>query len=465
MKKIIFCFLIALQVVSTQAEIQNITFLVDMTKSKLSNLKSIELRGSIAPLSWDKSKILSDTNQDGIFEITVPFDVAENTILEYKYLCNGVWEKSVNKTLKIKQNLVINDVWQVVPIDKTMKPYTFIVNGATYSFNQRMHSEQVVHGVSQLVMKNGKVDTLLTYGYRDVAKDLPVDANTLFHIGGMGVSITSFAILRAAEKGMLDLDKPINNYLKTWTLAPNKSEPNVVYSTRDLLMSKIELNNVDKPYGYVEGAKIPTLLQLLNGEKPSKLKKVKVGRSSTKATNFSVSAGLIGQQLLEDVYGKPYADIIEMEVLQPLKMTRTIIGASLNAAQQENASVGYLKNGKPVKGDRMIFPELGYGGVWTTPQDYAKFITCLMRAARGEDTSLLSQAMAKKALESDTEFRPLVFPKGQHNYFGGAATGFRTQTTFDVEQNWLTVTFMNSWENWRVMLEVEAAANRKIEVN
>jgi CubicO group peptidase (beta-lactamase class C family) len=450
---------------SVNAEIQNITFTVDMTKSKQSNLKSIELRGSAAPLSWEKSKVMNDTNQDGIFEITIAFDLPENTIIEYKYLCNGVWEKSRNKQFKIAQNLIIKDTWEIVPVDKTMKPYTFMVNGASYSFNQRMHSEQVVHGVSQIVIKNGKIDTLLTYGYRDVEKDLPVDANTLFHIGGMGVSITAFAILRAAEKGLIDLDQPINNYLKTWKLEPNSTEPNVIYSIRDLMMSKIVLNNVEKPYGYVEGTKIPTLLQLLNGEKPSKLKKVKVGKTTTKAANFSVSAGLIGQQLLEDIYNKTYIEIIETEILKPLKMDRTIVAASLTIAQQENASVGYLKNGKPVKGNRMIFPELGYGGIWTTPQDYAKFITYLMRTARGEDTSLLSQTMAKSALESDSDFRPLIFPKGQHNYFGGAATGFRTQTTFDVEQDWLMVTFMNSWENWRVMLEVEAAANRKIGMN
>jgi CubicO group peptidase (beta-lactamase class C family) len=460
MKKIILFIITFIQILSANAENLTIKFTVDMSKSSFKPIKSVGLRGSIAPLSWDKSFPLTDENNDGIFEGSITFSTASNTIIEYKYLCNEKWENTGNRTIKAKNDITENNAWEKIILSKNGNPYTFIMQGQEYSFNQRMHSEQTVHGVSQILIKNGKVDTMLSYGFRDVENSLPVDANTLFHIGGMGVSITAFALLRASEKGLLDLDQPLNNYLKTWKL-----ESNTPYTVRDLMMGKIRFNTEKKPYGYVAGKKIPTLLQLLNGEKPATLPKTKVLQNDNKSANFSISAALIGQQILEDVYQKSFADIIEMEILKPLKMTQTIVSQSLTNEQLQNASVGYLKNGKAVTGNRMIFPELGFGGIWTTTQDYAKFITYLMLAARGEDNTLLSQKSAKAAVESNGDYRALVFPRGDHNYLGGAATGFRTQTTFDVEQNWLMVTFVNSWENWRVMLELERAGRQKLEVN
>ena len=460
MKKIILSILVLVHFLTANAEIQNIKFVVDMTKSNFKNITTIGLRGSLAPLSWDKYIPLKDENNDGIFEGTVTFDGKNGTILEYKYLCNEKWENSGNRSLKTKNDIEISDIWEKIALSKYGNPYAFIVNGEEYSFNQRMHSDQIVHGVSQILIKNGKVDTMLSYGFRDVENSLPVDANTIFHIGGMGISITAFAMLRAVEKGLIDLDKPLNDYLKSWKL-----EANTAYTVRDLMLGKIRFNTEKKPYGYVLGKKIPTLLQLLNGEKPSTLPKTKVLKNDKNDANFSVSAALIAQQILEDVYQKSFATIVEMEILKPLKMTQTIVNQSLTNEQSQNASVGYLKNGKSVEGKRLVFPELGFGGVWTSTQDYAKFVTYLIKAARGEDNSLLSQKLAKSAVEPDGSFRSLVFPRGDHNYLGGAATGFRTQTTFDVEQNWLMVTFMNSWENWRVMLEVERAGRQRLEVN
>jgi CubicO group peptidase (beta-lactamase class C family) len=328
-------------------------------------------------------------------------------------------------------------------------PYTFKKNGQIMDFETRMKSEQMVHGVSQIIMHNNSVDTLLTWGYRDIDEKLTVNENTIFHIGGMGQSLTAFAVLCAAEAKLLDLNQPLNQYLSSMKIEGS-------FTVRDLLIGKIKMNGENKPDGYEKGKPIPTLQQILNGANICNTPKLKQENEISDKPLFNIFTGLIAQRLLEDIYKKPFTEIIQNIILAPLDMKNTFVTAELSEKQCENASVGYDKKGKALKGKRLIFPELGYGGVWTTPSDYAKFISYLMKASRGEDNRLLSKDLAKAALTPENQFRALIFPKGDDgNYFGGAATGFRTQTSFNADENWLIVTFMNSYENWRVMIDMD----------
>jgi CubicO group peptidase (beta-lactamase class C family) len=313
-----------------------------------------------------------------------------------------------------------------------------------------MKSGQTVHGVSQIILRNDKVDTLLTWGYRDIESQLKVDANTVFHIGGMGQSLTAFAVLRAAETKRLSLDAPLNQYLASVKIEGS-------FTVRDLLLGKINLNGVTKPDGYEKGQKIPTLQEIFAGAKGTNTPKMKQ-KSSKSDNKFNIFAALLAQDMLENIYKMPFGEIIEKEILKPLEMKNTFVKAELSDAEAQNASVGYNKKGNAVAGKRLIFPELGFGGVWTSPSDYAKFVSHLIKASKGEDNRLISKQLAIEAIKPNNGYRALIFPQGDSgNYLGGAATGFRTQTSFNAENNTIMVTFMNSYENWRVMLDVEKA--------
>jgi hypothetical protein len=429
---------------------QSITFKVDMRQTKKQTNSIVALRGSISPLSWKENIVLTDTDNDGFFTTTVTFD--KNTKLEYKYVCDEKWEQGDNRSLDLTSEVTTNDIWNV-ELPSTTPPYIFEKEGKMLTFAERMSNEQTVHGVSQIIMHNEKVDTILTWGYRDVEAKLPVNANTLFHIGGMGQSLTAFAMLRAVETKRIDLDQPVNKYLKTMQLDGN-------FTVRDLMLGKIKMSGEKKPYGYTKGDKIPTLQEIFDG-KNSNTPKFSQGKGESKDPLFNIFAPLVAQMILENVYQKSFSDLVETEILKPLEMKNTFVTAELNEKQCENASVGYDKKGNAVDGKRLIFPELGFGGVWTSPSDYVKFVSHLIKASRGENNTLLSQKLAKEGLESQNQYRALIFPNGDDgNYLGGAATGFRTQVSFNAAENTIMVTFMNSYENWRVMMDVEKQGRR-----
>jgi CubicO group peptidase (beta-lactamase class C family) len=433
------------------ANSQTIEFSLDLRASKLNETSVIAIRGSLKPLDWDKNIVLKDDDKDGIFKATITFESTKATMLEYKYICGEQWESIANRSINISSTTSVTDVWNK---DLSSPPYIFKKEKNTLNFAERMASEQIVHGVSQLIIRNNQIDTILTWGFRDVEAGLPVDANTVFHIGGMGQSLTAFAVLRAAETKLLDLDKPVNQYLTSMKIDGDAT-------VRDLLLGKIQVNGMVKPDGYKKGQKIPTLSQMFAGEGGSNIPRFKQKKGESKDAIFTIFGALLEQQLLEDIYKKTFSEIIQTEILLPLGMKNTFVKAELNDTEAQNASVGYNKKGKAVSGKRLIFPELGFGGVWTSPSDYSKFILHVMKASRGEDNRLLSQPLAQSAIKSSSSFRALVFPCGSDgNYLGGAATGFRTQTSFNTDENWVMISFMNSYENWRVMIDLEGAGRK-----
>jgi CubicO group peptidase (beta-lactamase class C family) len=313
--------------------------------------------------------------------------------------------------------------------------------------------DQVTHGISLCILRNGAVDTSVQWGLRDVAKNLPVEAQTVFQLGGISQPLVVFSVLRSHEQGLLDLDKPINAYLKRWKLPAKNGENDDKSTIRDVITGKIAFGDKSKPDGYAAGKTLPTVVQILMGSEPSQERGLKV----TDTKYFSFYAALVLQVLLEDVLQQPLAEISKRLVFAPLSMTHSFFATELTPEQQAVASVGYEKNGKPTRDNYYRYPEQGFSGAWSTTEDYAKFVGYMVKAARGEDNTLLSQKMAKSALEpASPTGRPLMFPRNDDggNYFGGAPQGFRTQTEFNVEQNWVVVALMNSWENWRFMGQV-----------
>ena len=70
-----------------------------------------------------------------------------------------------------------------------------------------------IPGVSLALIKDGKLVYHKTYGYSDLATGAKVDNNTLFEAASITKPVFSFAVQRLAERGVIDLDRPLHLYL------------------------------------------------------------------------------------------------------------------------------------------------------------------------------------------------------------------------------------------------------------
>lgn len=104
------------------------------------------------------------------------------------------------------------------------------------------------------------------------------------------------------------------------------------------------------------------------------------------------------QQLLMDVTGQPFPELMKRLVLSPTGMTLSTYQQPLPEVRWGEAARGHDGEGAMVKGKWPIQPEMAAGGLWTTPTDLAKWALEITRAWKGEQNDLFSKRIAIEML-------------------------------------------------------------------
>jgi CubicO group peptidase (beta-lactamase class C family) len=286
----------------------------------------------------------------------------------------------------------------------------------------------------------------LDYGKGDTAfvaqlREMGIDKNAKFPIGAASCAPVAIGIMQLVDRGQLNLDRPVNTYLKRAQLPLNKGKEITV---RDVLLLKAKLGSDYKPDGYAKGADMPDLAAMVSKLKPSGWRKP--------GGNSEYGGWLVLQMLLEDHYGEPLADIMDREVFAPVGMTNSFYATELNKGQLVGAAKGHEDNGNPWPDGYRRYPELACAGMWTTPTDYVRMVRAVLNAAQGQEGGILSPATAKASLERGHGFRSLLFHVNGEGlpYWGGNAKGFYFQMQAHPEENWICAVAMNRDLNWRL---------------
>ncbi|GEM_PF-3115090 len=80
-------------------------------------------------------------------------------------------------------------------------------------------AEKIV-GLSVGIIRNGEVVLLKGYGYRDSINQLKADEYTLYRLASISKTITGLMAMRLVEKGKLDLNKDIRDYVPEYPAKP-----------------------------------------------------------------------------------------------------------------------------------------------------------------------------------------------------------------------------------------------------
>ncbi|RXF67921.1 serine hydrolase domain-containing protein, partial [Arcticibacter tournemirensis] len=90
-----------------------------------------------------------------------------------------------------------------------------LVKAADKYFIEKVESDHIV-GLSAALIIDGKVAWKKGFGYSDLENKAPMTPETVVNIGSVTKTFTSLAIMQLAERGLLDLDKPLNIYLPSF---------------------------------------------------------------------------------------------------------------------------------------------------------------------------------------------------------------------------------------------------------
>jgi CubicO group peptidase (beta-lactamase class C family) len=253
-----------------------------------------------------------------------------------------------------------------------------------------------VPGASWVVIEDGAVHETGTAGLVEADGSQAVAPDTLFQAASISKPIAVLAMLRLVDRGLLDLDEDVNEKLTSWQVPPTGAWRPVV-TLRQLASHSAGLTVHGFP-GYAEGAALPTTVQILDGVRPTNTFGVRV--DLVPGTQFRYAGGgtIVIQQLLEDVTGTPFRELVRDLVLEPLGMSDSDYAQPLPPELHGRAAVAHDERGRPLEGRWHAYPELAAAGLWTTPTDLAKAAVGVQRMYAGADDALLSPELAREML-------------------------------------------------------------------
>ena len=249
-----------------------------------------------------------------------------------------------------------------------------------WTIAQRMDRYHVP-GASAAFVSNGKVEWAKGFGFSSREDRIAVTPDTMFQAASISKPVAAMTALRLIELGKLSLDEDVNVKLRSWKLPVNDFTRDNPVTLRKILSHTAGLTVHGFP-GYAAGEPVPTLPELLDGRKPANSQPVRVDIAPGTEMRYSGGGYEVMQQLIEDVTGRPFAEVAQELVLDRLGMRHSTYRQPPPATLKSLAASAYRADGQPIPGKYHIYPEDAAAGLWTTPSDLAQVILEIQHPGR-----------------------------------------------------------------------------------
>jgi methyl acetate hydrolase len=264
---------------------------------------------------------------------------------------------------------------------------------------------------------------------------LPV--NSIFSIASMTKPVTSVAIMMLMEQGKLKLDDPVSKYLTGFDnlrVITKFNEKDATYETRPAkgTMTIRQLLSHTSGIGY--SFTNPIEYRLVQATKKGEWELPLLSDPGAK-WNYSSSTRVLGM-VVEKITGTPLEAWYQEHILQPLGMVDTSF--AVPAAKQSRVPRQYSRiDGVLKEQPKANIPSTptppfrGDGGLYSTVQDYGKFVRMMLNGGHLGSAKILSESSVKMMgensigsifveLQPDADkLRTKPFPLGAgHDKFG-----------------------------------------------
>jgi cyclic peptide transporter len=194
--------------------------------------------------------------------------------------------------------------------------------------------EADIPGMCVVVARKGAPPIIRGFGLRNVERRLGVDGETIFQLGSCSKSFTALAVLTLEASGKIDLDAPLEQYLP-WFRATTKGKRAVI-RLKHLLHHSSGI-----PWETVGSVPVGNHRQSLEDYVRS-LSGLELNHTPGRQFLYASANYDILGLVIETVSGKSFKEYLETEILTPLGLTHTKVGANIiNPNGNGNIAAGY----------------------------------------------------------------------------------------------------------------------------
>jgi len=190
-------------------------------------------------------------------------------------------------------------------------------------------------GLAVSVFTSDKVLFEEGFGYRDIAKKLPITSETIFPIASHSKSFTSTAIAILVDDGLLDWDTPVRSYYPKFKLNDRMASEKA--TIRDILSHTTGLPN----HQFMVMNSDWTYKEIVN--RLPYLEPIYDFRTKFHYCNLHY---ILASYLIEELSGKPFFTFVRDRILKPLKMDNTNFSIKeMNKSTNKTKGYNFTNNG------------------------------------------------------------------------------------------------------------------------
>ncbi|GIQ60025.1 D-Ala-D-Ala carboxypeptidase [Flavobacterium collinsii] len=262
------------------------------------------------------------------------------------------------------------------------------------------------------ISENGKTIYTKSIGFDDIANAKKSNIQTKYRIGSISKTFTASLILKAAEENKINLNQTIDKYFptvknaKTITISNLLNHRSGIYDftdDEDYLKWNTQFKSRAKMIEHISAGTI-------------------VFEPDTKG-EYSNSNYILLSYILEDIYKKPYGEILSLKITKPLHLKNTYLGGKISL--NNNECYSYTLEGKWNKeSETDASIPLGAGAVVSNPTDLNLFYENLF-AGKVVSIEHLNQM---KTIKDKFGMGLFGFPYYERKSYGhtGGIDGFRS---------------------------------------
>ena len=347
--------------------------------------------------------------------------------------------------MSIRAVAALSLLWVALPVSsaaqsRTPADYMAAIEGAQESAGENGRGDMTIEelmedlgvpGVTVAVIRDFEVHWAKGYGVADVETGAPVDTETMFQAASISKPVTAMAVLRTVQDGLFTLDDDINDILTSWTLDGGEFTRDRPVTSRSLHSHTSGLGDGFGFPGYDPSDPIPTVVQIFEGHELSNVGPLFMERAPMTFEEYSGGGVTLMQQALSDARGRPFADIMRDDVLEPIGMTRSSFEQPISAENDRNAARAHDGQGESRGAKWHVYPEMAAAGLWTTATDLARFAIEVQKSAIGQSNRVLSRTVVQEMLSPvgvggfGVGFSISEMGEGWYFSHGGGNWGFR----------------------------------------
>lgn len=230
---------------------------------------------------------------------------------------------------------------------------------------------------SVLLAKDGKILYAKAFGDENKSYQIKNTIDTKFNIASMGKMFTGVSILQLEERGKLNINDPVSNYLKDFPLGNKITIFHLLSHT-----SGVGSYMAHPDYRANRNAfkKINDLLSIIYDQKLE-------FENPGKQFSYSNSGLILLGAIIEKISGLSYSDYITKNILEPAKMKNTAMKFGDEIVQHR--AMGYMKSisGEFHNTNFMTSSPFSDGGILSTVGDILKFDQALYSSVLLNDVS------------------------------------------------------------------------------